>query len=131
VCPFSSASCAGDALALRQVELRSRQYGAAHDERRDARQRRPQRSAGHHHLARQDGDGPVGRKRTAVDGVEGEEPDQARPNGSLQVKAEASRDGRRESLHDGARQLLRFARALGTARIGNLRRGGRALGSQG
>jgi hypothetical protein len=51
----------------------------------------------------------------------------APPNSSAQIEAEASGDRRPQSLHDGARQLLGLAQALGMVRVCNLRRGWTAL----
>src|ERR1035438_8546549 len=61
--------------------------------------------------------------------MERQKADVTRPNGRAQVEAEAPSDGRRESLKDGARQLPRFG-ALGTARVGNVRRGRSPLGTR-
>src|ERR1019366_4842829 len=61
--------------------------------------------------------------------MERQKADVTRPNGRAQVEAEARSDGRRESLKDGARQLPRFG-ALGTARVGNVRRGRSPLGTR-
>src|ERR1019366_1512593 len=61
--------------------------------------------------------------------MERQKADVTRPNGRAQVEAEAPSDGRRESWKDGARQLPGFG-ALGTARVGNVRRGRSPLGTR-
>src|SRR5260370_28412558 len=60
--------------------------------------------------------------------MEREEPNMAPQNSSAQVEAEASGDRRPQSLHDGARQLLGLAQALGLVRVCHLWRGWTALG---